>query len=92
MNGDRRRARIPGSFGSRLMLAQAIVKAGLRNVAAGANPIALGAGISKAADAVSEALLAAATPDDFFDDYGFAAGPAAPLSLRSRDPNFPHSR
>jgi chaperonin GroEL len=44
------------------VLAQAIVKAGLRNVAAGANPIALGAGISKAADAVSEALLAAATP------------------------------
>ncbi|MCV7169007.1 chaperonin GroEL [Mycobacterium manitobense] len=44
------------------VLAQALVKAGLRNVAAGANPIALGAGISKAADAVSEALLAAATP------------------------------
>jgi chaperonin GroEL len=44
------------------VLAQAIVKAGLRNVAAGANPIALGAGISKAADAVSEALLVAATP------------------------------
>jgi len=46
------------------VLAQAMVKAGLRNVAAGANPIALGAGISKAADAVSEALLAAATPVD----------------------------
>jgi len=44
------------------VLAQAIIKAGLRNVAAGANPIALGQGISKAADAVSEALLAAATP------------------------------
>ena len=44
------------------VLAQAIIKAGLRNVAAGANPIALGSGISKAADAVSEALLAAATP------------------------------
>src|SRR6188472_570071 len=44
------------------VLAQAIIKAGLRNVAAGANPIAFGAGISKAADAVSEALLAAATP------------------------------
>ncbi len=44
------------------VLAQAIVKAGLRNVAAGANPIALGSGISKAADAVSEALLAAAKP------------------------------
>src|SRR5690349_18106263 len=44
------------------VLAQAIIKAGLRNIAAGANPIAFGAGISKAADAVSEALLAAATP------------------------------
>src|SRR6202163_1233393 len=44
------------------VLAQAIIKAGLRNVAAGANSIALGAGISKAADAVSEALLASATP------------------------------
>jgi chaperonin GroEL len=44
------------------VLAQAIIKAGLRNVAAGANPIALGAGIGKAADAVSEALLASATP------------------------------
>src|SRR5271166_4667676 len=44
------------------VLAQALVKGGLRNVAAGANPIKLGAGISKAADAVSEALLAAATP------------------------------
>ncbi|AWV47311.1 chaperonin GroEL [Mycobacterium leprae Kyoto-2] len=44
------------------VLAQALVKGGLRMVAAGANPVALGAGISKAADAVSEALLAVATP------------------------------
>ena len=44
------------------VLAQALVKGGLRNVAAGANPIALGVGIAKAADAVSEALLASATP------------------------------
>jgi chaperonin GroEL len=44
------------------VLAQAIIKAGLRNVAAGANPIELGLGIAKAADAVSEALLAVATP------------------------------
>ncbi len=44
------------------VLAQALIRAGLRNVAAGANPIALGSGISKAADAVSEALLAAAAP------------------------------
>jgi chaperonin GroEL len=44
------------------VLAQALVKAGLRLVAAGANPIALGSGIGKAADAVSDALLAASTP------------------------------
>jgi chaperonin GroEL len=44
------------------VLAQALVRAGLKNVAAGANPIALGSGIAKAADAVSEALLALATP------------------------------
>src|ERR1700688_314240 len=44
------------------VLAQAIVKHGLRTAAAGATPIALGLGISKAADAVSEALLASATP------------------------------
>jgi chaperonin GroEL len=44
------------------VLAQALIKGGLRLVAAGINPIALGSGISKAADAVSEALLAAATP------------------------------
>jgi chaperonin GroEL len=44
------------------VLAQALIKGGLRNVAAGANPIALGSGIGKAADAVSEALLEAATP------------------------------
>jgi chaperonin GroEL len=44
------------------VLAQALIKRGLRNVAAGANPIELGLGISKAADAVSQALLNAATP------------------------------
>ena len=52
------------------VLAQAIIKAGLRNVAAGANPIELGLGIAKAADAVSEALLAAATP--ITDENGIA--------------------
>ena len=44
------------------VLAQAIIRNGLRNVAAGANPIALGSGIAKAAEAVSHALLEAATP------------------------------
>jgi chaperonin GroEL len=44
------------------VLAQALIKDGLRMVAAGVNPIALGSGIGKSADAVSEALLASATP------------------------------
>ncbi|MFZ2528136.1 MAG: chaperonin GroEL [Rhodococcus sp. (in: high G+C Gram-positive bacteria)] len=44
------------------VLAQALIKAGMKNVAAGANPIALGAGIAKGADTVTEALLALATP------------------------------
>src|SRR6187401_2968842 len=39
------------------VLAQALVKEGLRNVAAGANPIALKRGIEKAVDAVSAELL-----------------------------------
>jgi chaperonin GroEL len=45
-----------------IVLAQALIKGGLRNVAAGANPIALGAGISRAADVVAQTLVAAATP------------------------------
>ena len=61
------------------VLAQAIVKAGLRQVAAGANPIELGSGIGKAADAVSEALLAAATP------YHGQKGIAQVATVSSRD-------
>ena len=44
------------------VLAQAMVRVGLRNVAAGANPTALGLGIQAAADAVVDALKAKATP------------------------------
>jgi chaperonin GroEL len=44
------------------VLAQAMVAAGLRNVAAGANPMALGVGISKAADKVAEVLAEKAIP------------------------------
>jgi chaperonin GroEL len=43
------------------VLAQAMVREGLRNVAAGANPAALKRGMDAAATAVSEALLAKAT-------------------------------
>jgi chaperonin GroEL len=42
------------------VLAQALVREGLRNVAAGANPMALKRGIEKAVEAVSEALLKSA--------------------------------
>ncbi|NLG55652.1 MAG: chaperonin GroEL [Rhodococcus sp.] len=44
------------------VLAQALVKSGLRNIAAGANPMSLGIGIAKAAEAVVGALESAATP------------------------------
>ncbi len=42
------------------VLAQALVREGLRNVAAGANPMALKKGIEKAVEAVTEYLLATA--------------------------------
>ena len=42
------------------VIAQAMVKEGLRNVAAGANPMALKRGIEKATEAVAQALLAQA--------------------------------
>jgi chaperonin GroEL len=44
------------------VLAQALVKEGLRNVAAGADPISLKRGIDKASEAVTQALLAMAVP------------------------------
>ncbi|MFC6089631.1 chaperonin GroEL [Saccharothrix lopnurensis] len=44
------------------VLAQAMVRVGLRNVAAGANPTSLGRGIQAASDAVVDALKAKATP------------------------------
>jgi chaperonin GroEL len=44
------------------VLAQSLVKVGLRNVAAGANPTSLGRGIEAAAERVIEVLKAKATP------------------------------
>jgi chaperonin GroEL len=44
------------------VLAQALVREGLRNVAAGANPMGLKKGIEKATEAVSEQLLSLAKP------------------------------
>ena len=46
------------------VLAQALVHEGMRNVAAGANPMALGRGMRAAVDAVQAALDEAATPVD----------------------------
>ena len=43
------------------VLAQALVREGLRNVAAGANPMALKRGIERAVELVSEALTSSAT-------------------------------
>ncbi len=64
------------------VLAQALIRGGLRNVAAGANPMALGQGIGKAADAVSEALLAAATPVSEMSSIAQVA------TVSSRDPEI----
>ena len=46
------------------VLAQALVREGLRNLAAGAGPAAIGAGMSAAAEKVTEVLRAQATPVD----------------------------
>ncbi|CQD19275.1 chaperonin GroEL [Mycobacterium europaeum] len=64
------------------VLAQALIKDGLRMVAAGANPIELGVGIGKAGDAVSEALLAEASP------VSGREGIAQVATVSSRDPQI----
>ncbi len=64
------------------VLAQALVRGGLKNIAAGANPIALGSGIAKAADKVAEALRAAATPVEGREAIAQVA------TVSSRDPEI----
>lgn len=64
------------------VLAQYLVRIGMRNVAAGANPTALGAGIQKAADAVVEALKAKATPVKGRDNIAQVG------TVASRDPSI----
>ncbi|MEV8597281.1 chaperonin GroEL, partial [Streptomyces sp. NPDC052012] len=60
------------------VLAQALVREGLRNVAAGANPMALKRGIDKAVEAVSGALLEQAkeleTKDEIANTAAVSAG------------------
>jgi chaperonin GroEL len=62
------------------VLAQALVHEGMRNVAAGANPIALGRGIRAAVDAVHAALDKAAIP---VEDRSAIAGVA---TISAQDP------
>ncbi|OEV03507.1 chaperonin GroEL [Streptomyces oceani] len=59
------------------VLAQALVREGLRNVAAGASPAALKRGIDAAVKAVSEDLLASARPIDSKEDIAAVAGLSA---------------
>ncbi|WP_282769745.1 chaperonin GroEL [Saccharomonospora viridis] len=64
------------------VLAQALVKVGLRNVAAGANPTALGRGIQAAADKVVELLKSRATPVKGRDNIAQVG------TVTSRDPDI----
>ncbi|WP_137120688.1 chaperonin GroEL [Segeticoccus rhizosphaerae] len=63
------------------VLAQAMVKEGLRNVAAGANPMALKRGIEQAVEAVAEQLLTSAreveTKEQIAQTAGISAGDPA---------------
>jgi chaperonin GroEL len=59
------------------VLAQALVKEGLRNVAAGANPIALKRGIEKAVEAVTAQLLKAAKEVETKEEIAATAGISA---------------
>ncbi len=64
------------------VLAQALVKEGLRNVAAGANPMALKRGIEQAVEAVSEQLLASAKEIETKEQI------AATASISAGDPQI----
>ncbi|MDN5931625.1 MAG: chaperonin GroEL [Pseudonocardia sp.] len=59
------------------VLAQAMVREGLRNVAAGANPMALKRGIEKAVDAVSQQLLKTAKEVETKDQIAATASISA---------------
>src|SRR5690625_3626946 len=59
------------------VLAQALVSEGLRNVAAGANPIALKRGIEKAVEAVTAELLSGATEVETKEQIAATAGISA---------------
>ena len=56
------------------VLAQALVREGLRNVAAGANPMGLKRGIEQAVDAVTESLLKSAKEVETKEQIAATAG------------------
>ena len=64
------------------VLAQALISEGLRNVVAGANPMAMGKGIEKASAAVSEFLTSSATP------VSGSEAVAQVATVSSRDPEI----
>ncbi len=64
------------------VLAQALVREGLRNVAAGANPMSLKRGIEKAVQAVTDALLASAKEVETKEQI------AATASISAADPEI----
>ncbi|MFE1644384.1 chaperonin GroEL [Microbacterium sp. P01] len=64
------------------VLAQALVKEGLRNVAAGADPISLKKGIEKAVKAISDELLASAKEVETKEEI------AATASISAADPTI----
>ncbi|MGH8826710.1 MAG: chaperonin GroEL, partial [Jiangellaceae bacterium] len=64
------------------VLAQALVREGLRNVAAGASPMALKRGIEKAVEAVAEQLLSAAKEVETKEEI------AATASISAADPQI----
>jgi chaperonin GroEL len=64
------------------VLAQALVREGLRNVAAGANPMGLKRGIEKAVEAVSQALLKSAKEIETKEQI------AATASISAADPQI----
>ena len=63
------------------VLGQAMVKEGLRAVAAGSNPIALKAGMDAAVEAIDTALLAAATEVQTHDEIAAVAAISAQDAL-----------
>ncbi|MSS83369.1 chaperonin GroEL [Actinomycetaceae bacterium WB03_NA08] len=64
------------------VLAQALVKEGLRNVAAGSNPIAIKRGIDKAVDAIVDGLHKIAVPVETTDQI------ASTASISANDPEI----